>query len=172
MSKLVTATVNHSLDALLELVCVGLQLSPTQHETATDRYGAVSGWLCKYGSPVRLLSPYIFPQGSLLLGTTTKPLKQAEFDLDLVCLLAIDSPSHPGAVYRLIWDRMWDSGMYRPMMKRLPRCIRLDYSGDFHLEPIRKPLLSVKRRLRIEGVGSRRNLQLSFPSGSATAGHD
>lgn len=136
MSMLVTASVNHSLDALLELICVRLQLTPTQHGTATDRYGAVSGWLCKDGSPVRLLNPYIFPQGSLLLGTTTKPLRQAEFDLDLVCLLEIYSPSHPGAVYRLIWDRMWDSGMYRPMMKRLPRCIRLDYSGDFHLDVV------------------------------------
>lgn len=134
MPKLVTASINHTLDALLELICVRIQLSATQHGTSTQHYDSVSGWLSKVGSPLRFLSPYIYPQGSLLLGTTTKPLRQAEFDLDLVCRLGIEYPTHPGTVYRLIWDRMWDSGVYRPMMIRLPRCIRLNYSGDFHLD--------------------------------------
>lgn len=134
MSKLVTASANHTLDALLELICVRIQLLPSQHGAAVDHYGAVSTWLSKDGSPVRLLNPYIYPQGSLLLGTTAKPLRQAEFDLDIVCQLGVRRPSHPGVVYGLIWDRMSDSGVYRPMLKRLPRCIRLEYSGDFHLD--------------------------------------
>jgi len=113
---------------------VRLQLTPTQHTTATARYGAVSDWLSKDGSPVRDFSPHIYPQGSLSLGTTTKPLHQAEFDLDVVCRLDVRYPCHPGAVYKMIWDRMWDSGTYRPKMRPLPRCIRLDFSGDFHLD--------------------------------------
>jgi hypothetical protein len=134
MPQLLTASANHTLDALLELICLRIQLSATQHSMATDRYGAVSAWLSRVGSPVQLLDPYIFPQGSLLLGTTTKPLQQAEFDLDAVCKLALPSTAHPGAVYRLIWDRMRDNDIYRPIMERLPRCIRVNYSGDFHLD--------------------------------------
>jgi hypothetical protein len=134
MIRHVTASVNHTLDALLELICVRIQLTRTQHTSATGHYDAVSDWLSKDGSPVRLLSPHIYPQGSLSLGTTTKPLRQAEFDLDAVCRLDILHRCHPGAVYRLIWERMSDNGIYRPMMRRLPRCIRLEYSGDFHLD--------------------------------------
>ena len=134
MSTLVTASSNHGVDALLELICARIQLSETQDQVARQHYGAVTDWLSREGSPLRLLNPHIFPQGSQSLGTTTKPLRQAEFDLDAVCKLNIRTPSHPGSIYRLIWDRIAAHDVYRPMMKRMPRCIRLAYSGDFHLD--------------------------------------
>lgn len=130
----VTASVNHTLDGLLELVCVQIQLSNTQDQRARNHYAAVAEWLSREGSPLRQLNPHIFPQGSQRLGTTTKPIGQTEFDLDAICRLMIQGSSHPGLVYRLLWDRLWDSGIYRPMMTRLPRCVRLDYAGDFHLD--------------------------------------
>jgi hypothetical protein len=43
-------------------------------------------------------------------------------------------PRTRGAVYRLLWDRMAASDVYRPMMKPLPRCVRLEYSGYLHLD--------------------------------------
>jgi hypothetical protein len=130
----VISSQRHPLDLLLELVCLRLQLSSSQHAKAVGHYEAVSTWLAKVGSPIRLLAPHIFPQGSLQLGTTTMPLKRAEFDLDLACILDVRIPCHPGEIYRLIWDRLAQHSVYRPMMKRLPRCIRLEYSGDFHLD--------------------------------------
>ncbi len=130
----VTASSNHALDALLELICARIQLSESQDQAARQHYGAVASWLSREGSPVRLFNPHIFPQGSQRLGTTTRPLRKNEFDLDAICRLDIRTPSHPGAVYRLIWDRIAANEIYRPMMKRLPRCIRLEYSGDFHLD--------------------------------------
>lgn len=134
MAMTITASANHALDGLLELVCVQIQLSTTQDQKARDHYAAVADWLSRDGSPLRQLSPHIFPQGSQRLGTTTKPIGQAEFDLDAICRLMIRSGSHPGRVYRLLWDRLWESKIYRPMMKRLPRCVRLEYAGDFHLD--------------------------------------
>jgi hypothetical protein len=125
---------NRTLDVLLELICLRIQLSATQDQRARDHYIAVSDWLSRVGSPVRLLLPHIFPQGSQRLGTTSKPVERNEFDLDAVCLLNTREPCHPGEIYRLIWDRLWEHGTYRPMMKRMPRCIRLEYSGDFHLD--------------------------------------
>ena len=134
MSTLITASSNHTLDALLELICSRIQLTETQDQAARQHYSAVASWLSSADSPVRLLNPHIFPQGSQRLGTTTKPLGRSEFDLDAVCKLDIRTPSHPGAVYQLIWDRIAANEIYRPMMKRMPRCIRLEYSGDFHLD--------------------------------------
>ena len=129
-----TASSNHTLDALLELVCIDLQLTETQDMQSRSHYGAVANWLSQEGSPLREYSPHIFPQGSQRLGTTTKPVGQSEFDLDAVCKLLISGGCHPGELYQLIWDRLFDNEVYRPMMKRMPRCIRLEYAGDFHLD--------------------------------------
>lgn len=128
------ASTNHTLDALLELVCVRVQLTATQDRQARDHYDAVADWLSRDGSPLAAFSPHIFPQGSQRLGTTTKPIAQSEFDLDAICLLDIRVPCHPGLLYQLLWQRLWQSGVYRPLMKRLPRCVRLEYAGDFHLD--------------------------------------
>lgn len=130
----VTASTNFTLDSLLELVCLNIQLSDTQDARARGHYAAVSAWLSAEGSVLRRYSPHIFPQGSQRLGTTTKPVGRAEFDLDAVCKLSIDEEVSPATLYRLLWDRLYEHKTYRPMMRRLPRCIRLDYSGDFHLD--------------------------------------
>lgn len=134
MAMLVTASANHALDSLLELVCVRLQLSRTQDEKVRGHYKAVTDWLAAEGSPLGNFFPHIFPQGSQRLGTTTKPVGQSEFDLDAVCKLMLDDSCTPGQLYSLLWERLASHETYRKMMQRLPRCIRLNYSGDFHLD--------------------------------------
>lgn len=134
MTMLITASANHTLDALLESLCIKLQLTKTQDVRSRVHYKAVTDWLAEEGSPLYLFSPHIFPQGSQRLGTTTKPVGRAEFDLDAVCKLALNPQCSPGQLYSLIWDRLASHETYRKMMKRLPRCVRLNYSGDFHLD--------------------------------------
>lgn len=134
MSMLITASANHTLDALLELVCVRIQLTETQDLRARGHYSAVADWLSREGSPLRRFSPHIFPQGSQRLGTTTKPVGRSEFDLDAICKLTVREPVHPGELYRLLWERLAAHETYRPMMKPMPRCVRLEYAGDFHLD--------------------------------------
>src|SRR5260370_40875099 len=81
------------LDALLLEVCEGLQLRLSRHELAVERYGTVNEILEKAGSPFRFLRPRIFPQGSMALGTTCKPV-EGPHDLDFV--LQIDAPHWRG----------------------------------------------------------------------------
>ena len=128
------ASDNRTLDVLLELVCLNLQLTETQDSRARDHYSSVSRWLAAEGSPLREFSPHIFPQGSQRLGTTTKPLGRNEFDLDAVCKLIMQGSCSPADLYQLIWDRLYANKTYRPMMRRMPRCVRLEYAGDFHLD--------------------------------------
>lgn len=134
MATVLKASSNHTLDALLELLCIQLQLTDTQDAKARSHYEAVSSWLADPGSSLYEYSPHIFPQGSQRIGTTTKPIGQSEFDLDAVCKLAIGDGCHPGRLYKLIWDRLHQHETYRPMMRPMPRCIRLEYSGNFHLD--------------------------------------
>src|SRR2546429_9081366 len=92
------------LDALLLEVCDGLQLRPSRHELAVERYGTVNEILEKAGSPFRFLRPRIFPQGSMALGTTCKPV-EGPHDLDFV--LQIDAPHwrwHPLAGLSALYE--------------------------------------------------------------------
>jgi hypothetical protein len=127
---------DEELSVILELVAASLQVTQTQHDRARTAYDGVTDWLRKGGSPLEGYDPLLFPQGSLRLGTTVKPLKSTEFDLDVVCLLKMDGRVTPGQVYELVWARMWAHGTYRPIMERMPRCIRLNYASDsrFHLD--------------------------------------
>lgn len=77
------------LDRFLEGICRRLQLTPTQYELAKSHYEAVGNWLEQEDSILAPYRPVIYPQGSLPMGTTNKPLDKEEYDLDFICELAI-----------------------------------------------------------------------------------
>lgn len=131
--KYVTASANRDLDEILDLIGASVQLTATQFEKAETSYNAVGDWLHDDASPVAIFDPKIFPQGSLLLDTTVRPLSHTEFDLDLVCLLLL-SGVKPMGVYNLLLERMRSHGRYAPILFPERRCIRIKYAGDFHLD--------------------------------------
>ena len=132
--KLVNASSNRELDEILDLIGFSVQLTKPQFDRAETSYHAVAEWLRAPDSPIRKFGPDIFAQGSLRLDTTVRPLSYTEFDLDLVCLVQVSDQVKPAVVYDLLLQRMGDHGTYNKIIVELPRCIRLDYSGDFHLD--------------------------------------
>jgi hypothetical protein len=118
---------------LLEKICVALQLTETQFQSAERSYNAVGRWL---GEDERLaeLHPRIFPQGSMALLTTVKPRGQVQYDLDMV--LEVDGADGltPKWLYDAVKDRLDAHDLYRTMLKPRPRCLRLDYANQFHLD--------------------------------------
>lgn len=123
------------LDRILQGICHKLQLSSTQYELANQHYKSVGQWL---EQPNTILAPYkpiIYPQGSLPMGTTNKPLGRDEYDLDFVCELQVD--------YRFIdaeWlikkltQRISEHQGYCSRMEAGSRCVRLTYAHQFHLD--------------------------------------
>jgi hypothetical protein len=132
--RLVTDSDNAQLDAILDHLVEAVQLTATQRADAEGKYNAVGGWLHAENSRMRVFDPQIFAQGSLRIDTTVKPLAREEFDLDLVCELAASDALTPGGAYELLWSRMSEHGTYRELIERCPRCIRINYAGDFHLD--------------------------------------
>ena len=124
------------LDEILDLIAEELQITATQHADAESKYVAVGAWLGKADSPLASFDPSIYAQGSLRIGTTVKPIHKQEFDLDLVCELQQLRGVNftPSQVYELIWLRMKSNATYREIVKALPRCIRLNYANNFHLD--------------------------------------
>jgi hypothetical protein len=119
---------------VLERLCQGLELSESQFETAKERYEAVGTWLAGGESPM-LRALAISLQGSTALGTTVKPISRNEYDVDLVAhILGISYSAPPGIVKTAIGDRLRTNGRYAPLLEEMPRCWRLNYANEFHLD--------------------------------------
>ena len=124
------------LDDLLARVCFELQLSPTRYQEAVDRYQAVCRWLDAEGSPVSNYMPTIYPQGSMRIGTTVKPLGREEHDLDFVCEFQIDPSTieAPLELLRHVAARLKEHKVYRDLLEVKNRCVRLNYANEFHMD--------------------------------------
>jgi len=156
-------TMTEQLDDILDLTCGELQLPPSWHDAAEEHYHAICAWLEALGSELRLFRPIMYPQGSFRIGTTVRPIGRDEYDLDLVCELALDyRQNEPRVILELVERRLRENGTYRPMVKRLKRCIRLTYAEQFHLDvlPACPEIPPAGTRLRVPD----RELRLWMPS--------
>jgi len=132
----VTESVNTQLDDLLDRIGRKLQISPTAHQQAEDRYKAIGEWLRADGSAVAQFKPWIYTQGSLRIGTTVRPRGRDEYDLDLVCEFNMDWQLFPvpEKLLDIVEGRLKENGTYRDMVKRMNRCIRVVYANQFHMD--------------------------------------
>jgi hypothetical protein len=126
------------IDSLLAKLCVLLQLTQTQHDAAERSYKAVGGWLGGDGSPLAIIEPEMYPQGSMALGTTVRPRGRVEYDLDFVFQVAGISIG-PMELYNFLLRRLRQHGDYQARLVQDPlprRCLRLNYAGQFHLDVV------------------------------------
>ncbi|MDY0402430.1 nucleotidyltransferase [Sulfurovum sp.] len=137
----------HELFTILDRIGEKLDITKTQYKKAKERYDTVGKWLaegtyCLTSGRVCLNDGEIYPQGSLKLATTVKPIGQEEFDVDLVFY----SPNvsqydiEPSELNRLIGQRLRENPDYKRMMDaspdqgRLKRGWRITYADEFHLD--------------------------------------
>lgn len=123
-----------ALDLLLFDVCDNLQLSPTQHQKAEDRYHSIAKVISAANSPFRFWNSDIYAQGSMRLRTTVKPI-DTPHDLDLVCEIDV---SHAEVNPMSLLDNMFklfsEHGVYGGMVTKKNRCIRIEYKDEFWLD--------------------------------------
>lgn len=125
------------LDSILEGICQKLQLSLTQYELANQHYKAVGEWLDQPNTILASFKPIIYPQGSLPMGTTNKPLGRDEYDLDFICEFQIDYRSmSPEWLVEKLTERISEHQGYRARMEPGSRCVRLTYAHQFHLDVV------------------------------------
>ena len=123
------------VDNLLSEVCEQLQLAPYRYDLAVDRYNALNKVLESGDSPFRSLGPNIYPQGSMKLGTTVKPLGGEPHDLDLVLQLSLDHDHvDPMRLIQKLYGFLEQHGTYGPMTSLKNRCVRIEYADDFYLD--------------------------------------
>lgn len=123
-----------ALDLLLFDVCDNLQLSPTQHEKAEDRYHSIAKVISAANSPFRFWDSDIYSQGSMRLRTTVKPL-DTPHDLDLVCEIDVSHAEvNPMALLDNMFKLFSEHGVYGGMVTKKNRCIRIEYKDEFWLD--------------------------------------
>jgi len=123
-----------ALDFLLFDVCDNLQLSPTQHQKAEDRYHAITKVVSAENSPFRWWDANIYSQGSMRLRTTVKP-SDTPHDLDLVCEFDVSHADvDPMGLLNEMFVLFREHGVYGGMVTKKNRCIRIEYKDEFWLD--------------------------------------
>ncbi|MGA2567629.1 MAG: nucleotidyltransferase [Pseudolabrys sp.] len=119
---------------VLEMVCESLELHPSQFTLAKQRYEGVGAYLASSDEPVlRTIAVYL--QGSTALRTTVKPIATNEHDVDLVAHVPdLDVEVSPSALKKAIGGCLRSNGNYAPLLEEMPRCWRLNYANEFHLD--------------------------------------
>jgi hypothetical protein len=118
----------------LEMVCESLELSQPQFALAKQRYEGVGACLASSDEPV-LQTIAVYLQGSTALRTTVKPIGVNEFDVDLVAHVPdLDVQVSPAALKKAIGDCLRSNGNYEPLLEEMPRCWRLNYASEFHMD--------------------------------------
>jgi hypothetical protein len=93
--------------ALLDAAAASLDIPDHLYEAAVLKYEDIGTWLGAEDSELREFLPEIYPQGSFRLGTVVRPIHRThEYDIDLVCRLAIDKEGRSSRNPRGITPRL------------------------------------------------------------------
>ena len=145
-------------------ICEKLNLSESLYEKLKERYKNISEYLA---SCPELNDVEIYPQGSIEIQTTVKPIGQDEYDLDFVCEKEGVNPFH---LFTQIKEYLKNNSYYSNLVEEKKRCVRLNYKENFHIDIL--PACSNKESLSPTGIlipdKELRSLLPSDPKGYAS----
>ncbi|WP_296710979.1 nucleotidyltransferase [Rhodoblastus sp.] len=122
------------LDAILADVAVNLQLPPSFHDKATERYEAVRTYAERDGSPLKGHILRFYPQGSMAIDATISTRgTDDEFDIDIVAELNVAHMADPNWAL----DQLAEALRGYPTSKRIERqtrCVTVRYADGMHLD--------------------------------------
>ena len=99
---------------------------------------------------VRLALYETFLQGSYVHGTAIRPLgKRTDYDVDVCCSLDLRAipvgTEEPRNIVRWLARRLKKVAAYYGKVSTRPRCVRVDFPGEFHMDVV--PLVGDSRRV-------------------------
>ncbi len=125
------------VDELLADIAIRIQLSPTQHRLATERYETLDQWIQRHGSPLHGLVQTTYAQGSMRIGATINSrVTNDEFDIDAVTQLGLPAATAPcdvlDALFRAV--RGEPGSRYFGRTRRRSRCVTVSYGDGMHVD--------------------------------------
>ncbi|MCX2584349.1 nucleotidyltransferase [Pedobacter sp. MR22-3] len=123
------------IDDILDRMAEGLQLGDARYDRMKQHYEAVKNWIEKDEKFFKPFNYEVYPHGSVRILTTVKPIGSDEFDLDIALHLKTNHAAHtPQKIYQELKRRLMEHETYKGMLEPKKRCLRLNYSGDFHMD--------------------------------------
>lgn len=122
-------------EELLAIAAANLELDETRKKQMISAYEAVNKVFDDNEEFFKNYTVNVYAQGSLILGTTIKPLPGKEFDLDIVLKVDDSYLNHtPKEIYDEVYRVLSEHGTYSPILQKKNRCIRINYNSDFHMD--------------------------------------
>ncbi len=133
---MITVNNKHTqLDDLLDNMAEEIQLDNSRYDRIKKHYEAVKNWIEDDEIFFKPFKYDVYPHGSVRISTTVKPIGRDEFDLDIAIHLKAEWNSHtPARIYQELKRRLEENETYKAMLEPKNRCLRLNYSGDFHMD--------------------------------------
>ena len=125
------------LDRILMEIAIRVQLPPSKHRLACERYLAVVDHVERDGSPLKDKIARFYPQGSMAIGATIAARrKDEEYDIDIVAELTLPLGTDPEFVLDLLFEviRGEPGSRYYKMVKRRTRCVTIYYADGMHMD--------------------------------------
>ncbi|WP_420583113.1 nucleotidyltransferase [Reichenbachiella sp.] len=134
---LITSDSHTQLEDTLAKMAEAAELDQTRWNRLKSAYEAISKWLSEDPDFFGDAEIEIYPQGSVSIGTTTKPIGKSEFDLDVIIHIQLLSSNYePETIFNEVVRRLNENETYKKMSESKSRCVRLNYKGDFHLDVV------------------------------------
>ncbi|GET26073.1 nucleotidyltransferase [Prolixibacter sp. NT017] len=124
------------IDDLLARAAEKLQLDRTRREKIESSYKAIQEVLENDPDFFDTKTFEIYPQGSVRIGTTVKPLSRNEFDLDIVLHIQgrVYEQTDPMRIFNELKRVLQGNGTYKDKVESKTRCVRLNYADNYHMD--------------------------------------
>jgi hypothetical protein len=124
-------------EILLAETAIRIELPPSLHGLAIERYEAIRTYIERNGSPLAGRVRIFYPQGSMAIRATIRSRKREEgFDIDIVAELILPFRTAPSAVLDLLFAAIngGPGSRYHDKVERNTRCVTVHYEDGMHLD--------------------------------------
>lgn len=110
-----------------------ISLNPTREDRINS---ALSAWeeILKNDDEIKSLFEDFYKQGSYATSTAIIPIGNNEFDIDTILLLNTEDVYDAKGLIDFVYKRLKTKEAYKDKLIKKDRCIRVNYTGDFHMD--------------------------------------
>lgn len=111
-----------------------VNLNQARINTLEQRVGTIENFVLESGYQSQIMR--FNPQGSWAHKTIIKPPRDRDFDADLLMIVRQEPDWAPGHYIDALFATFQGSDRYKKLVSRKTRCVRINYTGDFHIDLI------------------------------------
>lgn len=124
-------------ELLLAETAIRIELPPSLHTLAVDRFHAVRKYIEREGSPLCGKVRIFYSQGSMAIRATIRARKREDgFDIDIIAELILSHTLAPAQVLDILFEAIngEKGSLYYSKVERQTRCITVYYEDGMHLD--------------------------------------